>query len=548
MEVNPTITARRRRRSEAGHIGMNDQNTTQQHLLAALQSPDVYPHPVERVERIETHISTVLLAGAYAYKIKKPLDLGFLDFSTLEQRRFFCEEEIRLNRRLAPQIYERVVAFSGNPDQPVFDGTDPAFEYAVRMHRFDPGRTLDRLHEREGLSVQLIDTLTLRVADFHEAAEPAPQDSDYGSPETVRAPMEENFQQIRSLTEDPRALEMLETVEAWTRTRFDALVPRLEARRREGRIRECHGDMHLANMALVDDAPVLFDGIEFNADMRWIDVVNDLAFFTMDLHDRGAHGLAARVLNTWLEHTGDYAALPLLDFYQVYRAMVRAKVAAIRLGQEGLKAEETERQQAEFMAYLHLARDFTQPRKQALFINHGFSGSGKTSISQPILEDLGAVRIRSDVERKRMAGLEARQRGDAAVGAGLYSRERSEHTYDRLAHLAGEILDAGHSVIVDATFLERTRRDRFAHIARGRGLPFVILDYQAPADLLRQWVQERTQANTDASDADLSVLEHQLRHHDPLGDDEPVVAIDARGEPPLDTLRRIVRPPGETGD
>jgi aminoglycoside phosphotransferase family enzyme/gluconate kinase len=527
---------------------MSDQHTTQQRLLMALQSPTAYPHPVEHVERIETHISTVLLAGDYAYKIKKPLDLGFLDFSTLERRRFFCKEEIRLNRRLAPQIYERVVAFSGDPDRPVFDGTDPALEYAVRMHRFDPGCTLDRLHEREGLSARLMDTLTLRIADFHEAAEIAPQDSDYGTPAAVLAPMEENFRQIRALSDDPRALEMLEAVEAWTRTRFDALTPRLEARRREGRIRECHGDMHLANMALVDGEPLLFDGIEFNADMRWIDVVNDLAFFTMDLHDRGAHGLAARVLNTWLERTGDYAGLALLDFYQVYRAMVRAKVAAIRLGQEGLEAAEAERQQAEFMAYLQLARDFTRPRDRALFINHGFSGSGKTSISQPILEELGAVRIRSDVERKRMAGLEATQRGDAAVGEGLYSRERSEHTYDHLARLTGEILDAGHSVIVDATFLERPRRDRFAHIARGRGLPFVILDYQAPADLLRQWVRERTEANADASDADLSVLEHQLRHHDPLGDDEPVVTIDARGEPPLDTLRRIVPPPGDTGD
>ncbi|MFP4682505.1 MAG: AAA family ATPase [Ectothiorhodospira sp.] len=524
---------------------MTDPRTPQQRLLLALESPDAYPHPVDRVERIETHISTVLLAGDFAYKIKKPVNLGFLDFTTLERRRFFCQEEVRLNRRLAPGIYEGVVAFSGRPDQPVFDGPEAAFEYAVRMRRFDHGLTLDRLHEREGLSPQLMDTLAARIADFHESAETAPRDSDYGTPEAVLAPMEENFRQIRSLTEDPRALE---TVEAWTRTRFDALTPRLEARRREGRIRECHGDMHLGNMALVDGEPLLFDGIEFNAHMRWIDVMNDLAFFTMDLHDRGAHGHAARLLNGWLERTGDYEGLALLDFYQVYRAMVRAKVAAIRLGQEGLDAAEAERQRGLFLDYLELARGFTRPRNNALFINHGFSGSGKTSISQPILEALGAVRIRSDVERKRMVGLEATARPGDALGEGLYGRDQGERTYARLADLTEEILDAGYSVIVDATFLERPRRDRFAHIARERGLPYVILDYQAPADQLRQWVKERAQTGEDASDAGLTVLEHQLRHHDPLGEDEPVVAIDALGEPPLETLRAIVRPPGDGGD
>lgn len=519
---------------------MQPDQTTQQTLIRSLRHPAAYPHAVEQVQCIETHISTVLLAGEFAYKIKKPVDLGFLDFSTLERRRHFCEEELRLNRRLAPDIYDGVIAFSGNPEHPDFDGSGPVLEYAVRMRRFDPGNTLDHLHDRGLLSLDLMDAIAARLARFHADI---PSTRDHGRPEQVVEPMLQNFEHIRHLRPAGLDLAPLARLETWTRTRLQTLTPLLEQRRREGFIRECHGDLHLGNIAMVAGEPTLFDGIEFNPDLRWIDIISEVAFLTMDLIDRDAQAHAHRFLNAWLEFTGDYEGIPLLRFYQVYRAMVRAKVAAIRLKQPDLPDTEARTAMAACRAYLQLAEHFTHPGAAALFINHGFSGSGKTTLSQPLVEATGAIRVRSDVERKRLAGMDARERGKGGYQQGLYSRDQTTRTYDRLAALSNLLVRAGHPVIVDATFLKADARTRFADLARDLGVPFRILDYRADPKCLRERISRRMAAGDDASDADLKVLEMQLQHHDPLGPDEPVITILADHPPPLDQIRELLCTP-----
>ncbi|MCG5500004.1 AAA family ATPase [Ectothiorhodospira lacustris] len=516
---------------------MPPDQTTQQTLIQTLKHPAAYPHPVGEVQCIETHISTVLLAGEFAYKFKKPVSLGFLDFSSLEQRRHYCEEEVRLNTRLAPKVYDGVVAFSGSPEHPVFDGPGLAFEYAVRMHRFDPADTLDHLQEQGRLSLDLMDPIAARLARFHAKI---PASTDYGHPLQVLAPMVQNFEHIRHLQPAGLDLAPLDPLEAWTRSRHQALTPLLEQRRRDGFIRECHGDLHLGNIALVDGEPTLFDGIEFNPALRWIDIISEVAFLTMDLIDRGAEAHAHRVLNAWLESTGDYEGMPLLRFYQVYRAMVRAKVAAIRLGQSDLSEAETRAATAACRTYLQLAERFTRPGPTALFINHGFSGSGKTTLSQPLLEATGAIRIRSDVERKRLAGMAATDRGTNSYQQGLYGQDLTRRTYDRLAELSGLLIRAGHPVIVDATFLKANARDHFAELARHLGVPFRILDYRADPDCLRARISRRTATGDDASDADLEVLEMQLQHHDPLEPNEPVIIILADRPSPVDEMRGLL--------
>jgi len=519
---------------------MDTQTDTQRRLIEALKHPARYPHPVDSVECIETHISWVLLAGGYAYKFKKPLDLGFLDFSTLEQRRFFCEEELRINRRLAPDLYQAVVAFSGTPDAPEFDGGGEAFEYAVRMVRFDRDRQLDALLARDALPLEWMDELAARVAEFHGALPGAAPDDAHGTPEAVFAPMAENFQQLRRLLSAADRVEQLDRLEGWTRDRYQALSGTLHERHRQGFVRECHGDMHLGNMAHIDGQMLIFDGIEFSEDLRWIDIISEVAFVTMDLMDRGAGAHAHRFLNAWLEQSGDYEGLALLHFYQVYRAMVRAKVTGIRLGQEGIS--ETERREAEDRChgYLDLADRLTPTTRPALFINHGFSGSGKTTASQPLVERLGIIRIRSDVERKRLAGMDSRERDLGDVGSGIYSGDMSERTYAHLSELAARIIGAGFSVIVDATFLKRVQRDRFAALARQSGTPFYVLDYRAPESVLRERIRARQAADRDASDAGIEVLEHQLASAEALGADESVVVIDTQKDVPVEEIGKLI--------
>ncbi|EHQ53139.1 hypothetical protein ECTPHS_10641 [Ectothiorhodospira sp. PHS-1] len=519
---------------------MHPDQTTQQTLIRSLKHPAAYPHPVAQVQCIETHISTVLLAGEFAYKIKKPVSLGFLDFSSLEQRRHFCEEELRLNGRLAPKIYDGVVAFSGDPTHPAFNGTGPVFEYAVRMRRFDPDDTLDHLHDRGRLTPDLMDAIAARLARFHADI---PATRDHGRPAQVLAPMLQNFEHIRGLRPVGLDLAPLARLEAWTRAQHRALTPLLAQRHRDGFIRECHGDLHLGNIALVDGEPTLFDGIEFNPALRWIDIISEVAFLTMDLIDRGAKAHAHRFLNAWLASTGDYEGMPLLRFYQIYRAMVRAKVAAIRLDQPDLSDAEVRTTTAACRDYLQLAERFTRPGAVALFINHGFSGSGKTTLSQPLVEATGAIRIRSDVERKRLAGMDAHERGKDEYQQGLYSRDRTAQTYDRLAALSTLLLRAGYPVIVDATFLKADARARFADLARDLGVPFRVLDYQADPDCLRERITRRMTAGDDASDADLEVLEMQLQHHDPLGPDEPVITLRADHPPPVNQIRELLYTP-----
>ena len=273
-------------------------------------------------------------------------------------------------------------------------------------------------------------------------------------------------------------------------------------------------------MALIDDKILIFDCLEFNERLRWIDVMSEVAFVTMDLQDRGRPGLAHRFLNDYLQHSGDYQGLSVLRFYQVYRALVRAKVACLRLAQEGLSAAQRDDIRGHYRQYLRLAEHYTRAAPTPLIITHGLSGSGKTTISDVLLECSGAIRIRSDVERKRLFGLSSTARSGSAVAADLYSPEANHQTYQHLAALARSIISAGFAAIVDAAFLKRSQREQFHRLADDLQVPFVIFHCDAPIDLLRQRIEQREMRGRDPSEATLQVLEHQLLTQDPLHTDE----------------------------
>jgi len=496
-------------------------------LVTGLLDPSAYAHPVDGVERIDTHISTVLLAGDFAYKIKKPVDLGFLDFSSLEKRHRFCLEELRLNRRTAPRLYLDVVPIVATPTGPRVGivGGDPV-EYAVRMHRFDPGCTMDQVAARGQLTSGLIDQLAAVVARLH--AEAVVARPGFGTSEAARRLTESGIGSIRDQVQSASDRARLDALAAWSTAEWRVRTTQMDARAAAGFVRECHGDLHLANIVLLDDAPVPFYGIVFTDDLRFIDVICDVAFTFMDLMDHGAPRLAWRFVGRYLEQTGDYEGLSLLRYYAVYRALVRAEVALIRHRQPQLGRQVRLREHTSFEHYLALAERLSRPGAPVLVVMTGLSGSGKSTVALELAERLGGVRVRSDVERKRLFGFAPQDRTER----GVYSPEATKRTYGRMAQVARAALLAGVPAIVDGAFLKRVERDRFRALARELGARFALVSCEAPADVLRTRVAARHRTGRDASEADVDVLERQMEWQErpALDEEADCIHVDTQAE------------------
>jgi aminoglycoside phosphotransferase family enzyme/predicted kinase len=504
--------------------------------IRSLLSPDCFPHPADSIELIETHISWVLLAGDFAYKLKKPVNLGFLDFTTLERRAHFCAEELRINRRLAPDLYLDVATLRRDGGRLQFGDEGQIIEYAVLMRRFDQDQQLDRCLERGDFGPTEVDQISQLIGDFHESAPEAPEDSDWGRPEVVVRSVRENFSHLGPKLADGSREEAVERLRSWTEGTFADLAPEIARRRLHGRVRECHGDLHLRNMARIGGKIVAFDGIEFDPALRWIDVVSDSAFLVMDLESRGRRELAWRFLNGWLRVTGDYEGLSLLRWYLAYRHMVRAKVDAIRLGQSELEPAEAGRLGARIDRHLALALEVAAGPAPRLVIACGVSGSGKSWLSERLAERMPAVWLRSDVERKRLFGMSATERPAPERVTEVYGTDASLRTYQRMAELAEIVLRSGLTVIADATYLRRRDREALVGLASRLGAPAIILACGAPMDVLEGRVRRRQLGDHDPSDADLEVLRDQLGRRDPFAENEPTIEVETVDSLDIDLL------------
>jgi len=498
---------------------MNTQNTpsSQPAFIQAMLKPEFYEHAVDYCQLIETHISWVILTGEFVYKIKKPVDFGFLDFSTLEKRKFYCEEELRLNRRLAENLYLNVIPLTGSPDEPILKGEGKAFEYVVKMLPFSQEMQLDHVLARNELKPDMIDSIAYLIADFHQHIDKANNTSNFGIPESVYQPTEENFIQIREKVTNQKQLQLLSALEQWSNDTFDHIKNILSERKHNGFIRECHGDLHLRNIAWYENKPLAFDCLEFNANFRWIDVMSEIAFLVMDLDDHKQPELAQRFLNQYLEISGDYDGCRVLRYYLVYRAMVRAKVAAIRSHQSGISQQETNEANKEFNSYLELALTYTKQQAPFIIITRGMSASGKSTITQALLEKVGAIRIRSDRERKRLFNIKPNQNSHANAGQGIYDAEATQKTYHKLLALTETIIDGGFPVIIDATFSKPEQRQLFKDLATKKHVRYIILEFSATHETLKQRIRNR---KNDVSDADITILENQIKKWNPLEPNE----------------------------
>ncbi len=499
--------------------------------ILSLLRPDAYAHTVETIELVETHISWVILTGAYAYKIKKPVNLGFLDFSSLEKRHFYCQEEIRLNSRLAPELYLEVVAITGPEQQALFSGSGPVIEYAVKMRQFPSDMQMDKLLNTGQIQSSHITSLAETIAGFHQQTDIAGSESDYGKPEVVYRPVRDNFTLLQELLSDHNQLDRLEELRQWSQASYEHLKSVFVQRKEAGFIRECHGDLHTANIVVINNTPIAFDCIEFSPELRWTDTASDIAFLIMDLQYRQQHTFAWHFLNHYLEISGDYKALQVLKFYLVYRAMVRAKVAAIGASQMPDKSAEYNSAIQSCYDYLKLAHAFVQPGSPILIITCGMSASGKSTLTSPLVAGLSAIRLRSDVERKRLFKQSKGSHSHKPFNTGIYSPEASSQTYQYLSDQADLILTSGYPVIIDAAFLHYEQRQLFYQLARKKSAPFVILHFTARPDTLRQRISQRI---NDVSDADRSVLEQQLLNWKPLQDNEQSYVINIDTESPFD--------------
>jgi aminoglycoside phosphotransferase family enzyme/predicted kinase len=461
-------------------------------------------HGGSPVERIETHASIVFLAGDRAWKLKRAVRYDYLDFSTSERRKAMCEDEVRVNRRTAPALYRGVVAVVGRPDGSLaLGGAGVPVDWLVEMSRFDQEALFDRLADRGALDVELMPALAAGIARFHQAAKAR---SDHGGTAGMAWVIDGNargFAEEGTGVLDPAAAADLTRT---SKAALERLAFTLDRRRDGGFVRECHGDLHLRNIVLIDGRPTLFDAVEFNDEIACIDVLYDLAFLLMDLWRRRLPRHANAVLNEYLAQTLDIEGLDLLPLFLACRSAVRAKTSATAAVMQRDRARRRELEETA-RAYLSLASDLLGPPGARLIAVGGFSGSGKSSLAYAAAPSIGpvpgALVVRSDEVRKRLSGVTPLTR----LGPAGYTADITRRVYETLLQQAAAIVRRGHSVVVDAVFARAADREAIERVAEGENVPFVGVWLDAPERVLLERLQGR---RIDASDADAAVVGTQL--------------------------------------
>jgi hypothetical protein len=501
--------------------------------LAGLLRPGAYPHAVGRVKLVTTHLSWVLVAGEWAYKIKRPVHYPFVDFSSVEQRRHFCEEELRINQRFAPGLYQRLARVSLGPDGARIDGDGAVIDHAVVMRSFEQREVLaERVIAGVATAVELA-TFGAALARLHSVAPRPEAHSPTGTSTAVAVAMARNSAECLVATRVFGNQAEVALLAGEQRKALGRMVDRLDARRAAGRVREGHGDLHMGNVVRQGGALLAFDALEFDADFRWGDVAQDVAFLCADLRAAGRADLAQAFLNGYLQASGDFGLLQVLELYVADRALVRAKVMALQaIGSPTAHALHEAQQQK----HLQVAREALAPRRPACLLMHGPSGSGKSWLAAQLAGPVRAAVVRSDIERRRLAQHAAHA---ATQPQAAYAPDAVRATYSRVRECAQDALLGGQCVILDATYAQRAERARIAELCRARGVPLVLIDCQAPQPVLVQRVAARLGAQQDASAATLDVLQRQLASSEPLAPEEGLQVVVAQTESP-DACRRVL--------
>lgn len=522
-------------------------------LVRALLRPSAYPHPVDRVRLLQTHISYVFLAGDYAYKVKKPVNFGFLDFSTLGKRRYYCRQEVILNRRLCPDTYLGVSRITQEGGRFAVDGQGRVVEYAVRMRRLPAEGMMDRLLESGALTADMVRRLADRLAQFHRQAETGPRIAAYGD-WAIRFAWRENFQQWAPFIGDTITAEEDRALQAFVAAFFARRADLLRRRVEELRIRDCHGDLR-SDAVCFTDGLCVFDCIEFNRRFRYTDVAGDVGFLAMDLDYRGRPDLAQAFLERYVQASGDADLPQVIDFYRCYRAAVRGKVEGFRAVQPEVSPRERAAARRAARRYFRLACRYAASFPPAfLVITCGLTATGKSLLARRLAEAAGFRVLSSDVVRKELAGLSPGEHRFEPFGRGIYSPAFTDRTYRALMEAARPLLLEGRSVIIDASFARRKHRTWARRLAEETGAQFLCLECRASDAAVARRLARRLREGGDPSDARWEIYLAQKRVFQPVRELPPErhLAIDT-GRPPeravsaaLRALRRLW-PLGGTG-
>jgi hypothetical protein len=479
-----------------------------------MQQPEFYPHLVSPpIELVQTHISYVFLTGDYAYKVKKEVNLGFVDFSSLEKRKEFLLTEIRLNRQVAPDLYLEVLPITLRGDRFILGGTEEPVEYVSKMRQFPQENLFDNLLAKNRLSMERITELAKVVADFHQHTTTNDYIASFGTVSTIKAAFDENYLQSQKYVGEIQTQQQLEETRTFTDNFFAQKEDLLRSRVDNHKIKECHGDLHLRNICLWQDKIQLFDRIEFSELFRFVDVMYDVAFVVMDFDARGHQDFGNIFLNTYVEQTGDWEGLQVLPLYLSRQAYVRAKVTSFLLDDPSI-AEDVKQQSAKTAAdYYKLAWQYTQTSQGKLMLMSGLSGSGKTTVAKQLAKNINAIHIRSDAVRKHLAGISLDDRG----GDSIYTAEMSHKTYARLLELGLLLASQGFPVILDAKYDRLKDRREAIAAANKQGIPLQIVHCTAPESVLRDRLSKR---KGDISDATVDLLSRQQAETDPFTDAE----------------------------
>jgi hypothetical protein len=503
--------------------------STLDELVAALSDPAIYPGNPQRVDVRQTHASIAFLAGDAVYKLKKPVNFGFLDYSTMTRRRRMCKLEVSLNQRLAPEVYlgvERVTRRTGG--QYRLGGRGQVVDYLVHMRRLPDDAALSARLQADAVEAAEIEAVARKIAYFHRDAGRRGLFNAFGRPHLIARNVSENFEQTaesvgRTIT--PAAYtEIVSYASEFLSAHMAVFQERVDA----GHICDGHGDLRCEHVYLTDPLQII-DCIEFNDRLRYGDVASDLGFLAMDIEAYGAPELAA-LLVAHYEAVADVTLAPVLDFYCCYRAYVRGKVASLRLQDADISPAEARTTNREAQRYFHLARRYTRgSRRPQLILMSGVSGSGKSTLARELSAILAAPRIESDSVRKQLAGLKPTTRRRAAPGEDIYSAEMSERVYAELLTAAERQLSRGRSVILDATYQRRAHRAPARELARQHGAELRVLACHGSDELIRERLRKRTDDASATSDAGLEVYLDQLKHYEPVDELPPgeAIAVDA---------------------
>jgi aminoglycoside phosphotransferase family enzyme/predicted kinase len=482
-------------------------------MVQALLQPDAYPHRPEKVELVQTQMSFVFLAGEYVYKVKKPVDLGYLDYTTLEKRRYFCQQELKLNRRLCADAYLGVVPIVKHGASFTVEGEGSPVEYAVKMRRLPGEAMLDRLLAEDKAMPEMLARVADKLADFHEMAETNAAISAFGDLATIRQNTEENFNQTEKSIGRTISLPKYERIKRYTNEFIQKNAALFQERKVNRRIRDCHGDLHAAHICFCNGI-CIYDCIEFNDRFRYADVASEVAFLAMDLDHHGRADLARHFVDAYVARSGDTELKTLLAFYKCYRAYVRGKVESFKLDDPYISDEDKINIRDVASSYFHLSHAYTWSRP-ILFITVGLVGTGKSTLSRALAGRLGLVVLSSDITRKRLAGIPLTEHRFQGFHGGIYTPEFTRKTYDAMFAKAGKILSDGGRVLLDASFIHRDERLRAKELAEKSNARFIVLECRLDEGSILRYLEQR-QREGSVSDGRAEILEPQKKRFDPL--------------------------------